>query len=76
MVWFFAETAKSHKKAQLAPFFLQFECDAAVSDPTGGSCAGEGRLGMEEDAGRAKDISEIKMLVSAACHLCVSPVAL
>lgn len=57
-------------------FRLQFECGAAaVPDLTGGSGVG-GRRRIEEAAGRAEDVSDIKMLVSAACLPSVSPVSL
>lgn len=56
-------------------FSLQCECGAAASDPAGGGGVG-GRLEMEEAVGRAKDVGEMKMLVSVARLSGVSPVSL
>lgn len=74
----FAESAEesSNKKHNLLLFLLQFECDAAVPELTGGSGGGGGRLHIDETVGRAKDVSEIKMLVSPAHLPSVSLVSL
>lgn len=47
-------------------FPLQFECGAATPGLTCDSGNGGGRLDLEKAAGRARDVSEMKMLVSAA----------